>query len=95
MQGLTQTEFTDCAMWKATKKLKQVKKPSPPLWTSRCTWARSKAEKSHAFADHSAEVSQPHPSEYEPEEEEALTQLLETPYQLEPPINCLKGAEIQ
>jgi hypothetical protein len=30
-----------------------------------------------------------------PEEEEALYQLLETPYQLEPPINHLKRAEVQ
>jgi hypothetical protein len=33
-------------------------------------------------------------SENEPEEE-ALTQRLETPYQLEPSINCLKRAEVQ
>jgi hypothetical protein len=33
--------------------------------------------------------------ENEPKEEEALIQLLETPYQLEPPINRLKRAEIQ
>jgi hypothetical protein len=36
-----------------------------------------------------------HPSENEPEEEEALIHLLETPYQLEPPINLLKRAEVQ
>jgi hypothetical protein len=40
-------------------------------------------------------VFQLHPSENEPKEEEALTQLLETSYHLEPPINCLKEAEIQ
>jgi hypothetical protein len=34
-----------------------------------------------------------HPSENEPEQ--ALTQLLETLYQLEPPINHLKRAEVQ
>jgi hypothetical protein len=34
-----------------------------------------------------------HPSESEPDQ--ALTQLLETPYQLEPPINHLKRAEVQ
>jgi hypothetical protein len=31
----------------------------------------------------------------QPEDEEALMQLLETPYQLEPPINRLKRAEVQ
>jgi hypothetical protein len=82
-------------LWKATKKIKQVKKPSPPLRTSQGTWARSKVEKAHAFTEHLANVFQPHLSENQPEEEEALTQLLETAYQLEPPINRLKRAEVQ
>jgi hypothetical protein len=50
-------------------------------------------KKAHAFAEHLAKVFQPHPSENEPEE--ALAQLFETPYQLEPPINRLKRAEVQ
>jgi hypothetical protein len=33
--------------------------------------------------------------ENEPEEEEVLIQLLETPYQLEPPMNRLRRAEVQ
>jgi hypothetical protein len=44
---------------------------------------------------HLGKVFQPYPSENEPEEEEALIQLLETPYQLEQPINRLKRAEVQ
>jgi hypothetical protein len=44
---------------------------------------------SKKHAEHLAKVFQPHPSESEPVEE-ALIQLLETPYQLEPPINRLK-----
>jgi hypothetical protein len=40
-------------------------------------------------------VFQPHPSKNEFEEEEALTQFLETPYQLEPPIKRLNRAEVQ
>jgi hypothetical protein len=80
-------------LWKATKKIKQVKKPSPPL-TSQGTWARSNVEKAHAFAEHLANVFQPHPSENEPEEEEeTFNQLLEIPCQ--PPINRLKSAEVQ
>jgi hypothetical protein len=84
LQGLTPTESTDYSLWKAIKKIKQVKKPSPPLRTSQGTWARGNVEKAHAFAEHLANVFQPHPSESQPEGEEALTQLLETPYQLEP-----------
>jgi hypothetical protein len=64
-------------LWKATKKIKQVNKPSPPLRTSQGTGARSTVEKAHTFAEHLAKFFQPHPSENEPEEE-ALTQLLET-----------------
>jgi hypothetical protein len=73
--------------------MKQVKKPSQPLRTSQGTWARSSVEKAHAFAEQLANVLQPHPSENQ--SEEALMQLLETPYQLEPPINRLKRAEFQ
>jgi hypothetical protein len=58
----------------------KTKKTSPPLRTSQGSWARSNVKKAHAFAEHLAEVFQPHPSENEPEEEEALIQLLETLY---------------
>jgi hypothetical protein len=71
-----------------TKKIKRIKKHSP-LRTSQGTWARSNVEKAHAFTEHLAKLFQPHPSENVPEEE-ALIQLLETPYQLEPPINISK-----
>jgi hypothetical protein len=51
LQGLTPTESTDCSLWKATKKIKQVKKPSPPLRTSQGTWSRSNVENANAFAE--------------------------------------------
>jgi hypothetical protein len=55
----------------------------------------NKHRKSTAFAIHQAKVFQPNLSENEPEEEQALTHLLETPYQLEPPINLLKSSRSQ
>jgi hypothetical protein len=67
----------------------------PPLRTLQETCARSNVEKTHAFAEHLAEVFQPHHSENEPEEEEARIQFLETPYQQEPPSNRLKRDEVQ
>jgi hypothetical protein len=67
---------------------------SAPL-RSQGTLARTNTEKAHAFATHLAKVFQPHPSENEPEEKEALIHLLETPYQLEPPINRLNRLESQ
>jgi hypothetical protein len=66
-------------LWEATKKIKHIRKPSPPLRASQGTWARSNVEKAHAFAEHLAKAFQSHPSENEPEEEEALMQLFETP----------------
>jgi flagellar hook-associated protein FlgK len=54
LQGLTATESTDYSLWKATKKIKLVKKPSP-LRTSQGTWARSNVEKVHTFAEHLAD----------------------------------------
>jgi hypothetical protein len=59
------------------------------LRTPQGTWARSKAEKAHAFAKYLAQVFQPHPLENTPEEEDII-QLLETPYQPEPPIKHIK-----
>jgi hypothetical protein len=66
-QGLTPTESTDYSLWKAIKKIKQVKKLSPPLRTSQGTWERSNVEGVRAFAEHLVKVFQPHPSENEPE----------------------------
>jgi hypothetical protein len=51
--------------------------------------------KQHDIAEHLAEVFQPHPSQIETKQEDALIQLLETPYQLKPPINHLKKVEVQ
>jgi hypothetical protein len=83
LQDLAPTESTDYSLWKATKKIKQVKKPSAPLRTSQGTGARSNVE-AHAFAEQLANVFHSHRSENEPEEEEeAHTQLLETRCQLE------------
>jgi hypothetical protein len=48
LQGLTPTESTE-SLWKATKNIKLVKKPSPPLRTSQGTSARSNVEKAHTF----------------------------------------------
>jgi hypothetical protein len=94
LQGLTPTESTDYSLWKVTQKLKHVKKP-PLLRTSQGTWVRSNVEKADVFAKHLADVLQPHLSEDEPKEEEALIQLLESPYQLKSPIICFRRAAVQ
>jgi hypothetical protein len=77
------------------KKLKHVRKPSPPLQTSQGTWVRNKRRKSTCFRKTCSRCFQPYPSENEPEEEEAIIQLLEPPYQLEPSIKHFSRAEVQ
>jgi hypothetical protein len=75
LKSLTPTESTDYSLWRATKKIKQIKKPSPPLRISRGSWVRSNVEQANGFAEHLANIFQPHTSENESDEEEALTQL--------------------
>jgi hypothetical protein len=47
MQGLTPTESNVYSLWNSAKKIKEFRKPSPPLRTSQGTWARSNVEKAH------------------------------------------------
>jgi hypothetical protein len=76
LQHLAPTKSTDCSLWKATKKIKQIKKPSPPLRTSQGTWARNNIEKGDACTERLARVLEPHS---QPEREEAFRQVTETP----------------
>jgi hypothetical protein len=64
------------------------------LITTEGTWARSDIEKANTFAEHLANVFQPHRSENSAVEEEALTHYLETPYQLDSPLNRLLRPEV-
>jgi hypothetical protein len=47
---------TDYSIWKVIKNLKHGKNPSPPLWTSQGTCARSSFEKARVFAKHLEDV---------------------------------------
>jgi hypothetical protein len=67
----------------------KITKSSPPLRTAQGTWAQSDIEKANIFAEHLANVFLPNPSENSPVEEEALIHYLETPYQLDLPLNRL------
>jgi hypothetical protein len=67
---------------------------SSPLRTAQRTWAHSDFEKANTFAEHLANVVQPHPSENSHVEEEVLTRFLETHYQLDPPLNHLLHTEV-
>jgi hypothetical protein len=50
LQELTPKAATDYSLWKATKPLKRVTHPSPPLRKHLGTWAKSNFDKAHAFA---------------------------------------------
>jgi hypothetical protein len=54
---------------------------------SQGTLARSNANKAHAFTEHL--------KKWTPRGKEALIQFLEAPYQLKPPINWIKRAEVR
>jgi hypothetical protein len=45
----------DYSLWKATKNLKRITHPSPPLRAHLGTWANSNFDKAHAFAHHLSE----------------------------------------
>jgi hypothetical protein len=94
LQELTPTAATDYPLWKATKNLKRVTHSSPPLRTHLGTWADSNFDKAHAFAHHLSGMFQPHPSENLPADDEAFMQLLEAPYQLEPPVPRFRYTDI-
>jgi hypothetical protein len=80
-------------LWKVTKSLKRITQPSTPIRTPLGIWASSNIHKAHAFARHLAEVFQPHPVG-NPQEEEAIIQFLETPYQLEQPVPPIRRTEV-
>jgi hypothetical protein len=92
LNGLTPTASTDYSLWKTTKTVTQT---STPLRTPQGTWARTNADKAQAFANHLASVFQRHPPEPDSLPKDTLTSFLETPFQLEPPIQRLKQSEVQ
>jgi hypothetical protein len=88
LNGLTPTASTDYSLWKTTRNL--VTQTSTPLRTPQGTWARTNADKAQASSNHLASVFQPHPPEPDSLPDDTLTSLLESPFQLEPPVHRLK-----
>jgi hypothetical protein len=86
---------TNYSLWKEAKKAKQITTSSHAIRTGPGSWARTNKAKAHAFANHLATVFQLHPTTNTPEEEDALTLQLETPYQLEPPLPRFRKSEVK
>jgi hypothetical protein len=66
-----------------------------PILMSQGTWAQSNAEETQAFGYHLAFAFQPHPSDSNSTSEATLISLLDTTFQLEPLVTCLKRSEAQ
>jgi hypothetical protein len=75
--------------------MKTGQKTSPPLRTSKGTWARNNVEEAQSFNDHLEDVFSHIPQKMSAKMKKPLSNFLEAPYQLEPPINRHKGAEVQ
>lgn len=59
LNNLTTTEDTNYSLWKATKKLKQPIRFTPPIKRSDGKWARTDQDKTETFAMHLNEVFKP------------------------------------
>jgi hypothetical protein len=81
-QHRTSRNFSTATKMTAFKlSYKDTHQQIPPIRTTQGTWARSDAEKAHAFAKHLAQAFHPHLTENEPEEEKLL------PNPWKPPTN--------
>lgn len=95
LSKLTATQATNYSLWKATKKLNQPKAHVPPIKMENGNWARSDNEKASTFANHLVKVFQPFSSELSEEEENEITEFLESPAQMSPPISGFNINEIK
>lgn len=91
-QSLTATEATDYSLWKATKRLKQPMVPNSPILKSDGNWAKSNIEKSEAFAQYFSNVFKPNAALFNNEQE--VQEFLDSPLQLDFPIQKFKPAEV-
>lgn len=91
--NLSADASTDYSLWKCTKNLKQPQLHIPPIRTTTGEWARTDTEKVEAFAKHLSNVFQPFVDTVIQEEEE-ISEQLEAPFQLSPPIKAFSPGEI-
>lgn len=93
LRHLSPLEANDYSLWKATKYLKQPHQHKAPIRTPNNTWAKSDSEKARTFAEHLANVFTPFPTDED--ETEVIQHILDTPYQMSPPIKPFKTAQIE
>jgi hypothetical protein len=91
-KSLSATEATDYSLWKATKNLKHPKIPIPPILKPDGNWAKSNEDKSEAFARHFSGVFKPNEGIVNNEEE--IQEFLDSPLQLEFPVQKFSINEV-
>lgn len=94
LRNLTASEKSDYSLWKATKKIKRPQLHNPPIRTHDGKWIKSNLEKAKSFANHLERVFQPHLIEHIDDPHTNISELLESPYQLELPLKYLKLSQI-
>lgn len=94
LKGLTATEATEYALWKATQKINRPQLLNPPIRKENNQWAKSDEEKAETFACHLEKVFQPNPPNNDNDIEAQLLTDLESPYQLELPAEKFTIAQV-
>jgi hypothetical protein len=94
LKNLSVPNTTNYSLWKATKRLKQLQAPIPPIKLNEGGWARNEQEKALAFGKHLEKVFQPFAATYTAEKDNATHDFLEAPFQLDLPIKKIKINEV-
>jgi hypothetical protein len=95
LKNLSATNATNYPLWKATKRLKQPQATIPPVTLNEGGWARNEQEKALAFGKHLEKVFQPFAATCTAEEDNAVHDFLEAPFQLDLPIKKIKINEVK
>lgn len=94
LANLSPCEASDYSLWKATRKFKNPTPHAPPVKMSNGQWARSNEDKANAFAIHLQNVFRPFASN-NPTNDSKIQAFLETPYQMDLPIDKFTVNEIK
>lgn len=95
LTNLSASEATDYNLWKVTKNFKRPQQTIPPVRNINGAWARSNEEKANAFAEHLKNVFQPFASEISVEENQEILDYLDSPLQMELPLQKFSVKEIK
>jgi hypothetical protein len=90
LQSLTATADTDCSLWKATKRLKQLTQHIPLVRNAGQTWGRSDKEEANTFAGHLKKIFKPNELPQNEDLEAEINKALKEPLQITQQSNSLR-----